>query len=92
MGRKRLTRQEAADLIRSSCRIVGVTFVKRSDGSLRRMACRSGVKAHLKGGTKVYDPADYSLLVVYDMNNGYRSIPVEGIKSVTVGGVIRKVT
>ncbi len=67
--------------------IFSVEFIKRTDGSLRRMVCRLGVKKHLKGGTAAYDAKEHNLLTVFDMENrGYRSIPVEAVQSLTVHG------
>ena len=33
----------------------------------RRMVCRKGVKKHVKGVGMPYDPKDYNLIGVYDM-------------------------
>lgn len=64
-----------------------VEFVKRSTGTLRKMKCRTGVKKHLKGGKKAYNSTAKGLLPVFDMEaKGYRSIPIEAIKRLTVGG------
>lgn len=64
-----------------------VEFIKRSTGALRKMKCRTGVKKHLKGGKKAYSSAAKGLLTVFDMETkGYRSIPIEAIKRLTVGG------
>lgn len=60
-----------------------VTFIKRSTKELRTMNCRLGVTKHLKGGTKAYNDADHGLLTVFEMNSkGYRSIPVDAVKSI----------
>jgi hypothetical protein len=67
--------------------IFSVEFIKRTTGELRRMVCRLGVKKHLKGGTAAYDAKEHNLLTVFDMEkNGYRSIPVEAVLSLTVHG------
>ena len=67
--------------------IFSVEFIKRTDGGLRKMVCRLGVKKYLKGGSKAYDTRKHNLLTVFDMENkGYRSIPVEAIRQLTVGG------
>ena len=64
-----------------------VEFIKRSTGELRKMRCRMGVKKHLKGGGRAYNPAKKNLLSVFDMDaRGYRSIPLEGIQRLSVGG------
>lgn len=67
--------------------IFAVEFIKRTDGSLRRMVCRLGVKKHLKGGGVAYDTKAHNLLTVFDMEKGgYRSIPVEAVQRLTVHG------
>ena len=66
-------------------RIFGVSFIKRSTGELRHMRARVGVKSHLRGGKKGYDAEVKNLLTVFDVDaNGYRSIPLEGIQSLTI--------
>jgi len=71
----------------SDGKIFHIEFIKRTTGELRKMRCRLGVTKHLKGGTKKYNPKTKQLLTVFDMEaRGYRSIPVEGICSLTVGG------
>lgn len=73
----------------SDGKIFHIEFIKRTTGELRKMRCRLGVKKHLKGGNKKYDPTIKQLLTVFDMEaKGYRSIPVEGIRSLTVGGQV----
>ena len=67
--------------------IFSVEFIKRSNGQLRKMVCRLGVKKHLKGGTKAYSSKAHNLLTVFDMDNkGYRSIPVDAIQRISVNG------
>lgn len=71
----------------SGGQIFAIEFIKRSTGELRSMQCRTGVKKHLKGGTKAYTPKDHNLLCVYDLAaKGYRSVPVENVLSMTVSG------
>lgn len=68
-----------------------VKFRKRTDGTIREMRCRFGkipTKHEGTGATKPYDPLDYGLLVVWDMDaEGYRSIPLENLITATVRGV-----
>ncbi len=67
--------------------IFHVEFIKRTTGELRKMQCRLGVKKHLKGGSKAYDSSAKNLLTVFDMQaKAYRSIPLEAIQRLTVGG------
>ena len=67
--------------------IFSVEFIKRSTGELRKMTCRLGVKKHLKGGSKPYSAKQHNLLTVFDMEkSGYRSIPLESVRKLTVSG------
>ncbi len=71
----------------SDGKIFSVEFVKRSTGELRTMTARLGVRKHLQGSKKAFNPAQHNLLTVFDMDaKGYRSIPVEAIQGLTVGG------
>ena len=83
-----MTQTEAAVLIRNSAgRIFAVEFVKRSDGSLRRGTFRLGVTSHLKGGDAAYNFREQNLISVFDMDKrAYRSIPIEGIVRLSLGG------
>jgi len=70
-------------------RIFGVKFLKRTTGELRTMSCRLGVKKFLRGGQLAFCPAEKQLLTVFDMvAKGYRSIPLDGVRSVSVDGQI----
>jgi hypothetical protein len=77
--------QEIKDLIRTSeGKIFSVRFVKK-DGTERLMVARLGVTSYLKGGTKAYDPADYDLITVFDMQKqAYRSINLQTILDIKV--------
>jgi hypothetical protein len=46
--------------------IFSAVFIKK-DGSERKMNCRRGVKKGQAGGTLKYNPADYGLMSVFDM-------------------------
>ena len=82
----RLNRANLRNLV-SDGAIFGVEFIKRSDGSLRKMVCRLGVRKHLKGGAKAYDPKKHDLLCVFDMEKeSYRSIPVDAVQRLSVNG------
>jgi hypothetical protein len=64
-----------------------VVFKKRTDGTIREMRCRTGVKKHLKGGTKKFKDEDKNLLTVFDLDKvAYRSIPLDTIIRVKIGG------
>ena len=67
---------------------VTVVFVKRTNGELRTMNCRLGVKKHLKGGELKYNPKDYDLLTTFDMQKkDYRCISLDAVKTVTAAGI-----
>ena len=61
-------------------RFVTVEFYK-ADGTLRKLNGRTGVKKHLRGGTKTVNDRDY--LTVYDVvNQGYRNVAFDRIVSI----------
>ena len=67
-------------LNKTSGRIFRVVFSRRSDGRQREMVCRTGVKAHLTGGTIFFNPISRGLFSVYDVNKkAYRFIPLENV-------------
>lgn len=83
-----LSVRELLDMVKGG-RIFGVSFIKRTTGELRTMSCRLGVKKFLRSGKMAYSPSERQLLTVFDMvAKGYRSIPLEGVQSVKVGGNI----
>lgn len=68
--------------------IFQVRFVKRTNGQVRNMVCRLGVRSHLKGGTPKFDADKRDLLTVFDMQEQqYRSIPMDRILSAKIGGI-----
>lgn len=87
-----ITIENAAKLIKSTNgRIFSASFVKK-DGSSREMTCRLGVKKHLKGGELAYDPSEYDLMTVFDLQkNQYRMINLDTITSITVDGIFYSV-
>ena len=67
--------------------IFSIEFIKRGIGTLRRMKYRTGVKKHRRGGKAAYNAWEKGLLTVFDMEKrGYRSIPMESIQKINVGG------
>ena len=89
--------QVIANIIRSQDgKTVTVTFIRRTDdkktgakaGDRRVLNGRLGVKKHLKGGELAYNPADYDLLTIFDMQKkDYRCIPLDAVESVVASGV-----
>lgn len=96
---KQITKKQAEAIIRNSNgKIMTVLFTKRTTGELRLMTCRTGVTKHLKGGVPTYSFEEKKLISVYDMTigkkdkgEGYRCIPLEGIKEITIDGMNLKV-
>lgn len=87
-----ITIENATKLMKfTNGRIFSVSFVKK-DGSTREMTCRLGVKKHLKGGELSYDPSEYDLKTVFDLQkNQYRMINLDTLLSITIDGVSYKV-
>lgn len=84
--------KNAVKLIQStSGKIFTVSFIKK-DGTLRKMNCRLGVTKHLKGGELAFDPKEYDLVPVFDVQkNAYRMINTDTLVEITVGGETYKV-
>lgn len=62
-------------------------YFRKTDGSMREMVCRRGVKAHLHGGELPYDPKAHQLLTVFDMNkNEYRNVNLRTLVSFNIHG------
>ncbi len=81
-------------------KIFNVTFVRRSDGQIRQMTCRRGVKRGVTGEGLKFDPRAYALLPVFDMNKvtrdaegqpvekgAYRMVNLEHLLTLKLGGV-----
>lgn len=71
----------------SDGKIFGVRFIKRTDGTLRTMAARTGVKPPPSTEQRHWDPADKGLLQVWDVHKrGFRFIPADSVREVRVRG------
>lgn len=69
-----------------SGRIFTVEFIKRTDGKLRRMTCRRGVRKGVKGVGMSYDPLSKGLLTVYDVEKqAFRMINLADLISLKMG-------
>ena len=83
-----IKRKKAIEMMNNNGGLIfGVKFVKRSDGSVRSGSFRTGVRKNIKGNPR-YNPKSHSIFRVYDMKKGYRSIPLEGILSITLNGAV----
>jgi hypothetical protein len=83
----KITRRKAVSLInKSGGKIFTVEFVKK-DGELRKMNCRREVKKGVKGIGMSYDPEEYSLITVYDLQKAeFRMINKKTLHSLSIGG------
>lgn len=82
--------QELQSLIREAKggRIFSAVFIKK-DGTERKMVCRCGVKKYLTGEGMKYNPADYGLLTVFDMQKReYRMINLKTLIRLKVNGAV----
>lgn len=67
--------------------IFTVNFTKRSNGELRTMNCRMGVKKDVKGVGMAYAPKAYDLLNVYDVQSkGHRMIALDAVNWIKLRG------
>ena len=85
------TQDSIRQLIESSKgKIFSVCFTKK-DGTDRVMVGKLGVKKHLKGGDSTTAHLRY-LITCFDMQKGaYRSINLETVKWVKLGGTVYEV-
>jgi len=77
--------EQAKDLItKSNGKIFTVTFTKK-DGEVRKMNCRLGVSNKTNGNGLTYDPSDYNLITVFDMQaKDYRMVNLETVSSLNI--------
>ena len=67
-------------------KVVGLGFYKK-DGTFRTGAFRRGVTKALNGGELKFDPKQYDLITLYDMNaKGYRNVPIDRLKFIKTNG------
>ena len=83
-----ISKQEAAQIIKSTKgKYFTVSFTKK-DGTNRVMNARLGVKIYLKGGTLPYNPDEKGLIPVFDAKiKGYRMININTINKLIVDKV-----
>lgn len=60
-----------------------VTFIK-ANGETRNMRARLGVTKGVKGVGMAYNPAEYNLMTVWELNNGFRTLPLKNIVTLRV--------
>lgn len=74
-------------------KMFGIEFIKRTDGSRRKMLATTNFVSKLKGGQATYDSKAKNLLVVLDVianrttpDRAIRSIPLDSVLSVKAKG------
>lgn len=90
-GYIRISPTEARELLSYKGKIFTAIFIKRSDGSLRSLNGMTGVRKYTSGGELPYSPKEKELIPVYDLKKGpgkqgYRTIPLEGLKALKING------
>ena len=83
-----ITKDEARKLIENEFtgKFFTVVFIKRSDGTVRKMNCRTGVRKNLLSQELRFNPTKKGLKNVYDMKKRkYRFIALENIKRIKMG-------
>ena len=82
-----VSKREAAEIIKNykGGTFFTVTFVKRTDGTVRTMNCRKGVTRGINGHGRSFDPEQRNLVSVYDVQKqGHRYISLEDIREVKI--------
>ncbi len=86
-----ISRRKVKELIPNG-KFFSVCYTKRTDGTTRHMNCRVGVTKYLKGGKLAYNPDDYDLVVVFDMQKkAYRMVDLNTLTSMTIKGRVYNV-
>ena len=82
---KTITRDEAKKLIHETGgRVFSAIFVKK-DGTDRKMNCRLGVRKGVKGVGRKFNPADYDLIGVFDMQkDAHRMINIKTLRAIQI--------
>ena len=83
--------RERFDKIAGDGKIASVDFIKK-DGSLRKMVFRTKVTKGVTGEGMKYNPSDYGLRAVYDMQKrDFRMINLETVISIRAKGELHVV-
>ena len=78
--------RERFDKIAGDGKIASVDFIKK-DGSLRKMVFRTKVTKGVTGEGMKYNPSDYGLRTVYDMQKrAFRHINLNTVQRITAKG------
>lgn len=83
---RRIKRSQVSDMLSRNKRIFGAKFEKKNK-ELRTGSFKIGVTKHLQGGELKYNPSDYDLIPVFDMNKqAYRMINLNTLIELTIKG------
>lgn len=81
----KISKATAKDFIQSTNGRIFTATYKKKDASERTMNCRLGVRKGVTGAGMKYNPAEYNLIPVYDMqNNGFRMVNLSTITKLTI--------
>ena len=84
---KKITLENAEKLINSTNGSIFSVDFRKVDGPMRHINCRLGVKKGLKGKGQAFEPSEYGLVTVFDMQKkAYRMINLDTMRRVTVDG------
>ena len=88
MSSKKISLTEAIEIVAAQeGKVMTVEFIKRTNGEVRVMNCRQGVKKYLTGEGAKYNFSEKDLIPVYDLQKrGYRTINASTIRRVRAGG------
>ena len=83
-----IMQETAAEMIlKSGGKIFSAKFVKKN-GEVRKITCRLHVSKHVKGVGRSFEPSDYDLVGVFDLQaDGPRMINLKTIVELTMEGV-----
>tara|TARA_R110000824_G_scaffold143854_3_gene311623 strand:- start:812 stop:1093 length:282 start_codon:yes stop_codon:yes gene_type:complete len=84
----KISRKDGVALLKNSNGLmVGTDFIKKN-GDDRKLNGRLGVKKHLKGGELKYNPSDYGLMTIFDVQKKeYRMVNLETLYAMRIQGV-----
>jgi hypothetical protein len=83
-----IKRDEVGEFLRSlKGKFFTIEFTKRTTGEHRVMRCSTNYDKQLAGGELAYSPSAKNLFIVWSLDaQGFRSIPLEGVKVIRALG------
>lgn len=82
-----INKTEAKKLIHgTNGKFFSAVFTKK-DGTLREMRCRLGVRKYVTGVGRAFNPSDYDLIGVFDIEkDGHRMINIKTLEALRIKG------